>query len=94
MQLQQERDKLRSINIKLERSNQLLASQTSTTLDSESSLRTSKRKPVSTLTVQPAKRTKMTPRKSTEQAICEARDVIEDDSNFLDTLGAGNISLY
>ena len=93
--MQQECDKLRSINIKLERSNQLLATQASNMNHSDPTGRGSKRKSLSTLPTKTAKRTKATSRKkSAEQLISDAQDVIESDSNFLHTLGVGKTSLY
>ena len=89
MQAQQERDQLRSTNVKLERSNQLLSNQADKVPDADTTVRRPKREAESTLPAKVPKRARPTQRVTAEQAIADTQDQIENDSNFLDTLGVG-----
>jgi cytochrome c biogenesis protein ResB len=95
--LQTECDVLRSENIKLERSNQLLTSAPCQTHDGGGHSKTaqaSKRKAPMASTVRASKRIKASQLKTSEQAIIQTQEAIEDDYDFLDGLGDGKPKLH
>jgi hypothetical protein len=96
--LQTECDVLRSENIRLERSNQVLTSATCQTDDSGGghgkTAQASKRKAPTASTGRASKRTKASQQKTSEQSIIETQEAIEDDYNFLDGLGEGKLDLH
>ncbi|KAF9692970.1 hypothetical protein EKO04_009070 [Ascochyta lentis] len=91
--LQDECDNLRSENIKLERSNHSLTSRTSCTPDivSVNTMNTSKRKARTASPTRNAKRPKGT--QQVENSTAETEEVIEDDFEFLDSLGPEGTNL-
>ncbi|KAJ4376301.1 mitochondrial 54S ribosomal protein YmL35 [Neocucurbitaria cava] len=87
-------DELRSINVKLERSNHSLSSRASETIsDGDTTVRTSKRKPPTGSSSRAQKRSRPTQQRSTRDALSEAQDVIESDADFLDGLGEEGTTL-
>lgn len=84
---QEECARLRSINIKLERSNQLLSHQTSSIPDGRPSTATNtvKRKPPSS----PSKAPKRSKATLTDKSAAQTQEVIENDFDFLEELGEG-----
>ena len=87
-QAQDECATLRTINIKLERSNHLLSSLTRTTSNAEISAQPSKRKTPTALPARSSKKARTT-QKQAQQSAAAAQDTIENDSDFLELLGDG-----
>jgi hypothetical protein len=95
--LQTECDVLRSENIRLERSNQLITNATCQTHDGGGHSKTaqaSKRKAPMASTGRASKRIKASQRKTSEQSVIETQEAIEDDYDFLDGLGEGKPNLH
>ncbi|KAF1835597.1 hypothetical protein BDW02DRAFT_282884 [Decorospora gaudefroyi] len=96
-QAQDECDRLRTANIKLERSNHLLASQAGTPLrpDIEVDIQApaSKRRAASTSPVRGPKKPRSTQNKPARPPIAAAQDTIENDLDFLEILGADGTRL-
>jgi len=92
---QDECNRLRSVNIKLERSNQQLSQRTSITPDERPSTatNTSKRK-APTSPIRSSKRPKASSSKVVEQSVAETQEGIESDFDFLDELGDGELYDY
>jgi hypothetical protein len=88
--VQEENDRLRSINIRLERSNHLLSQHTNTTPDERPGTAPgiAKRKSAASPTRSP-KRPKPPLLKSAEQTVAQTQEGIESDYNFLEGLGDG-----
>ncbi|KAF1938442.1 hypothetical protein EJ02DRAFT_446848 [Clathrospora elynae] len=84
---QDECDRLRSINTKLERSNQLLSSRTNIILDPDPSVPPPKRKAPPSSPIRAPKRPRPTQKTLAQQSTAAAQDTIENDSEFLEVLG-------
>jgi hypothetical protein len=89
---QEECDRVRTINIRLERSNHMLSQQTSTTPDDRPSTATStsKRKAAATQARLP-KRPKAPASKTEAQSVAQTQEGIENDYEFLEGLGQGKL---
>ena len=88
--MQTECDVLRSENIKLERSNQLLTSLAGQAQDGNNkAAQAPKRKAQMASTVRVSKRLKASQPKIPEQSTNETQEAIEEDLEFLDGLGEG-----
>jgi hypothetical protein len=88
-QAQEECNRLRTINTKLERSNQLLSSQSGTTPDHDASAPAAKRKAPPAASVRSAKKPRATPQSQAQKSVAAAQDTIENDLDFLEVLGDG-----
>ncbi|CAO2651733.1 Nn.00g000160.m01.CDS01 [Neocucurbitaria sp. VM-36] len=85
---QHECNQLRTINIKLERSNQTLSSRTTESIpEADITPRAPKRKPPAGSSTRAQKRPKLAQPKAKQGSVAEAQDVIESDADFLDGLG-------
>lgn len=94
MRLQAECNQLRSVNIKLERSNQLLASRSGAAPASARLSPTGpKCKGATVSKARLSKRPKPAQQRTVQQAVAETQDTIESDSDFLDALGEGKFNL-
>jgi hypothetical protein len=90
-QAQEECDRLRTINTKLERSNQLLSSRSGTTPDHDIIVPVAKRKAPSASSVRSPKKPRATPQSQAQKSVAAAQDTIENDLDFLEVLGAGKL---
>lgn len=91
-QVQEECNQLRSLNVKLERSNHLLASRGHEA--SELLPPNPKRRKAAASSARPPKRARASQENTAEQAFAETQGVIDSDSDFLDTLGEGKLACY
>lgn len=97
---QEECDRLQSINIRLERSNQLLSQRTSTgrdecpstaSCDRPSTATSGSKRRAAASPTRTVKRPRASPSKTSEQSVAETQEAIETDYKFLEGLGDGEL---